>query len=144
MKGLLITRLQLQRRRRAACGFHDEVSLQRGVLNWVYPESLHVRAAVWRAQQAGQIEREELPYLKVAFLLKAFAPRVAANTSVVLLTPMLWTRYGPEGVRVHAEGAARGDTVLVTEAAVVKAIVEERLTLADALAGGVLRIYPAH
>jgi hypothetical protein len=29
------------------------------------------------------------------------------------------------------------------EAAVVKAIVEERLTLADALAGGLLRRYPA-
>jgi hypothetical protein len=127
-----------------ACGFHDEVSLQRGVMNWVYPESLHVRAAVWRAQQAGQIEREELPYLKVAFLLKALRPHLAANTSVVLLTPMLWTRYGPEGVRVHAEGAARGDAVLVTEAAVVKAIVEKRLTLAHALAGGVLRSYPAH
>jgi hypothetical protein len=127
-----------------ACGFHDEVSLQRGVLNWVYPESLHVRAAVWRAQQAGQIEREELPYLKVAFLLRALQPHLAANTSVVLLTPMLWTRYSSEGVRVHAEGSAQGDAVLVTEAAVVKAIVEQRLTLADALAGGVLRIYPAH
>ena len=142
MKGLLITLFAAVASPAVACGFHDEVSVQRGVMNWIYPESLHVRAAVWRAQQAGQIEREELPYLRVAFLLKALAPRLAANTSVVLLTPMLWTRYGPEGVRVHAEGAAQGDAVLVTEAVVVKAIVEERLTLADALASGVLRIYP--
>ena len=93
-------------------------------------------------QQAGRVEREELSYLKVAFLLKAAAAAPRANASVVLVTPMLWTRYGPEGVRVHAEGPAPGDAVVVTEASVVKAIVEERLTMADALAGGMLRIYP--
>ena len=120
------------------------MALQRGLMNWAYPDSLHVRSAVWREQQAGRLERDELPYMKVAFLLNQLRPQLAPNASVVLLTPMLWTRYRPEGVRVHAEGPAQGDAVVVTEAAVVKAIVEERLTMADALAGGMLRIYPAH
>ena len=34
--------------------------------------------------------------------------------------------------------------MLVTEPVVIKAIVEERLPVADALAGGMLRIYPPH
>jgi len=28
-----------------ACGYHDDVSLARGVLNWVYPDALHVVGA---------------------------------------------------------------------------------------------------
>src|SRR5690349_8592188 len=28
-----------------ACGFHDDVTLARGILNWVYPDALHVEGA---------------------------------------------------------------------------------------------------
>ncbi len=143
MRRLLIAALAAAAPAAFACGFHDEVMLQRGLMNWIYPESLQVRTAVWREQQAGRLERDELPYMKVALLLNQLRARLAQNASVVLLTPMLWTRYRPEGVRVHAEGPAPGDAVVVTEASVVKAIVEERLSIADALAGGMLRIYPA-
>ncbi len=127
-----------------ACGFHDDVMLQRGLLNWVYPEALHVRTAVWGAQLTGRIERDEYPYLMANLLLAKLRPHLPTNASLVLITPMLWTRYDPEGVRVHAEGPAPGDPVVVTEVAVVKAILEERLTMVDAQAGGLLRIYPPH
>jgi hypothetical protein len=30
----------------AACGYHDDVSLARGVLNWIYPDALHVVGAI--------------------------------------------------------------------------------------------------
>jgi hypothetical protein len=129
----------------AACGFHDDVALERGTLNWSYPAALHVRTAVWRAQREELIGRDELPYMKVVFLLNQLRPHLPApRTTVVLVTPMLWTSYRPEGVRVHAEGPAQGDVVLVTEALVVKAIVEHRLSMADALAGGMVRVYAAH
>lgn len=127
----------------AACGFHEGVALERASMYQAYPGSSHVRTRVWWEQQSGRIEREELPYMKVAFLLNQLRPHLAANASVLLVTPMLWTRYRHEGVRVHAEGPAQGDAVLVTEAIVVKAIVEGRLSMADALATGMLRIYPA-
>jgi len=29
-----------------ACGYHDDVSLARGALNWVYPDALHVVGAI--------------------------------------------------------------------------------------------------
>ncbi len=29
-----------------ACGYHDDVSLARRMLNWVYPDALHVMGAV--------------------------------------------------------------------------------------------------
>jgi hypothetical protein len=45
---------------------------------------------------------------------------------------------------VHADGPAEGDVVVVTEALVVKAIVERQLSMADALAGGMIRIYAPH
>ena len=129
----------------AACGFHDDVALARGTLNWSYPGALHVRTALWRAQREEIIERGELPYMKVVFLLNQLRPHLpASNATVVLVTPMLWTGYRPEGVRVHAEGPAEGDVVVVTEALVVKAIVERQLSMADALAGGMIRIYAPH
>ncbi len=29
-----------------ACGFHDDVTLARGIMNWVYPDALHVIGAL--------------------------------------------------------------------------------------------------
>ena len=66
--------------------------------------------------------------------------------SVVLVEPMLWTRFEPtaEGMRtiLHTSGPTPGDTVLVTGEAVVAEIAANRLTLAQALARGVARLYP--
>ena len=79
-----------------ACGFHDDVSLQRGLLNWAYPDSLHVRSGrVARAAGGPHGARgAAVPQGRVPAEGHAAAPR--ANASLVLLTPMLWTRYGPK------------------------------------------------
>jgi hypothetical protein len=42
-----------------ACGYHDPASVGIGMLNWAYPDSLHVRTAVWMAQANGLIARRE-------------------------------------------------------------------------------------
>lgn len=36
-----------------SCGFHDDVSLARGALNWGYPDALHVIGAI----SAATVER---------------------------------------------------------------------------------------
>ena len=36
-----------------ACGYHDDVSLARGILNWVYPDALHVIGAISAAVARG-------------------------------------------------------------------------------------------
>ena len=130
--------------RAGACGFHDPVLIERGMMNWVYPMSLQVRTDVWGAQQAGALERAEPSYETVELMMTALRRYLPDNASVVLLTPMLWTRFSPGATQFHSDGPAPGDVVYVTEAAVVQAIVLRRVTLADALAGGLVRLYPSH
>ena len=40
------TRRPPRRSKRFACGFHDDVTLARGIMNWVYPDALHVVGAI--------------------------------------------------------------------------------------------------
>src|SRR5262245_17633581 len=150
-----------------ACGFHDQTQVRRGMMNWVYPDSLHVATAVWSAQGAGRLAREELAsrddlapearnrlgYLKATRLLGEFStvlghagrdsPR--PNLAVVLLGPLLWTRYEAqnEGLRmyVHVDGPARGDVVVVTEAPVIEALISGKVSARDAVALGVIKLY---
>jgi hypothetical protein len=44
-----------------ACGFLDPAQVRRGMMNWVYPDSLHVGTAVWVARLYDQsvISRRE-------------------------------------------------------------------------------------
>ena len=46
----------------SACGLEDPTSigLRRGVLNLAFPEALHVGTAVWQAQLAGTLTRDDL------------------------------------------------------------------------------------
>ncbi len=137
-------------------------------MNWVYPESLHVGTAVWMAQREGRLARDDGPgerddlgpearkrlgYLRVASLLGRLRVSLAAargdggrpDLAVVLLGPMLWSRYavGGDDVRlaVHADGPAAGDVVVVTEASVVEALVTARLAARDAVRLGLVRLY---
>lgn len=145
------------------CGFEDPKSAAaaRGVLNWVFPESLHVGTAVWQAQVAGIVDRDQTPaavkallgFQKVTEKLSAFRDGLAAglnghaipSMSVVMLGPMLWTRFQSDGMAVvmatHASGPASGDTVIVTDEPVIAALVEGRLTMRDARELGLLRLY---
>ena len=147
------------------CGYHDGVTLQRGLMNWVYPDSLHVRSAVWRAQLDGVLARDwsdgeltqearatfgllraqRLMNQLGAALQHASGKTARQPISVVLLGPMLWSRFEPQSsavqTRFHVDGAQPGDAVIVTELATVEALLEGKLTLSDALTLGVLKIY---
>jgi hypothetical protein len=145
------------------CGFEDptSVSSARGVLNWAYPNALYVKSAVWRAQLDGLIGRSEPPaaaqrlvgYHKVMGRLGAFRDRLSAVTdggavpafSMVLIGPMLWTRYEPTGTALnmtpHADGPSDRDVVIVTDEPVVAALIEGRVTPQAARELGLMRFY---
>jgi hypothetical protein len=130
-----------------------------GSLNGVYPDALHVRAAVWRAEDDGLLPggRTEssgpLAFYRAAAAVKklgaSLADSLLAETglamSVVLTPQVMWTRFegGGDGLAVqsHAEGPQYGDLVIVTEEKVVRALVEGKINLKTAEAHGLLRFY---
>jgi len=151
-----------------ACGLEDpsSIGLRRGALNIAFPEALHVGTAVWQAQLAGVLPRDpllqrddlapeardRLRLVKANALLRRLGGTFVAApgserpaVSVVLLGPVLWTRFVPGDSVVqssfHVQGPERNDVVLVTDSAVVEAIVEGQLTLAHALELRVARLY---
>jgi hypothetical protein len=147
-----------------ACGFEDRKSavFARGVLNWAFPEALHVTSAVWTAQLEGVIDREvpasgnppafvsyqrteaKLTALRNS-LAKTIDTRSAPAMSVVLLGPVLWTRFVSEGTRLvmtaHSAGPAKNDVVIVTDEPVVAALLDGRITPRVARERGLLRLY---
>lgn len=155
-----------------ACGYHDPASAGVGMLNWAYPDSLHVRTAVWMAQAGGVLAaREPLPVgdpLSGTFRfqqslrlretqarLEELRGRVQTALddqpmpafAMVLIGPMLWTRFdnsdGTVEMASHATGPARDDVVIVTDEAVVAALVDGRLTAEKAQAQGLVKAYGA-
>lgn len=152
-----------------ACGLEDpsSIAVRRGVLNFAYPESLHVGTAVWQAQLAGKLPRDPLaqrgdltPEARAAMrqirantLLRQFAAQLAApgtaaarpNLAVVLLGPVMWNRFeasdGKVNPLLHVEGPEPGDVVVVTDLAAVEAIAAGGLSFAAALDLGVMRLY---
>jgi hypothetical protein len=153
----------------SACGLEDPSSIgsRRGLLNMAFPEALHVGTAVWQAQLAGSLARDELlqrddlapearstlRLFKANALMRQLAARLGDTRAghagpplaIVLIGPVLWTRFEPEAGKLaasfHVPGPEAGDVVVVTEAAVVEAIVGGELTFADALEGRLARLY---
>lgn len=135
--------------------------MQRGILNFVFPNALHVTTAVWQAQLAGIIAKDRaglsnegtLGFQVAAMRLRQLgrqvdvAARGAAvpSFSVVLLGPMLWANYKqhPEALEatVHAKGPVPGTVVMVTDEAVVAALLDGTLSPRDATDFGLLRTY---
>ena len=150
----------------AACGYHGNPAV--GALNIAYPNALWVRTAVWQAQIEGLLERDttEPPANPVARRM-ALAQRYRAVTrqlaglsdhlaslpstaplpafSVLLMGPMLWSRFepghGPTTLQVHADGPRSGDVVLLTDEPVLAALAGGRLRLGRAIELGVVRLY---
>ena len=149
----------------SACGLEgDDVTLQRVVLNVVYPDALHVLGAVSSARLSGRLDRtlgidsaltaEELRMMmlrisaglsKLRTRLAHGAPAKLPPLSIVLLEPMLWSRVAIEDgtlkLTVHIDGPAPGDVVAVTEEPVIAAINSGTLSARDALSLGLLRLY---
>jgi len=151
-----------------ACGMEDgaSVAFRRGALQLAYPEALHVGTAVWQAQLAGQLPRdpvatrsdlspEERGVLRLSRadeLLHRLSARVGAvpssdggqrGVSIVLVGPVHWSRLEMRdgAAQVHVDGPAQDDVVVVTELAVVEAILEGQIDIARAIDRGLMRLY---
>jgi hypothetical protein len=154
-----------------ACGLEDPSSIAflRGSLQLAYPEALHVGTAVWQAQLEGTLPRDplaqradlspeargKLRLLKANGLLRQLAALLATapegtahpNVALVLLGPVMWSRFEATGGNVratpHVAGPEAGDVVVVTDIPVVEAIASGDLGFAEAIERRVLRVYGA-
>jgi hypothetical protein len=146
-----------------ACGYDNPQSVSRGFLNWIYPDSLYVIGAISREVAARRLPLANFdqaePDLfgrrfgltKMALeqfgeMLRAASPeRSSTSIALVLVEPMLWTRFEPSGdglrARVHVSGAERGDLVLVSGEAVLGEIANGRMTIGEASDLGLLLFY---
>ena len=146
-----------------SCGYEDPNSavIQRGVLNFAYPEALHVIGALTRARMAGMVEtttgeavKGDLfgsQFHKTAKMLHQLGDALSADPdgdlvfSMLLIEPMLWTRFAVRDGRVvtsvHTDGPARGDAVVIATEAALPEIVAHRLTPDEAFELGLMRLY---
>lgn len=154
-----------------ACGYHDSasVSFKTSVLNWLYPNSLHVYAPIWRAQEAGALPPYEisrwvatgserklldaLAYEKVDRALRALGAGIGETAadkwmqqfSLVLVESALWTRFAVSHIQqivdVNMSGPGEGDLVVVTGEPVIFAIGKGKLTLSAAFDSEMLKLY---
>ncbi len=144
-----------------ACGYHDDVSRARGVLNWVYPNSLHVIGAISTAVAERRLPARGpepgafglLGYHGAARSLDQHAQQlrmVAGESpprafSMLLIGSMLWTRFVPDGddlrAQVHVSGPEPGDLVLISGEEVIREITRNHLTIGDAFRRGLIRLY---
>jgi len=143
-----------------ACGYHDDVSLARGVLNWTYPDALHVVGAMAQAVSERRLpppifgrERDPWGYQRIVLLLDHYARRFRLPSeetqppafSVLLIESMLWTRFAPEGgelqSQVHVSGPRAGDLVLISGEDVIREIANSRLSVGKAYRLGLVRLY---
>jgi hypothetical protein len=146
-----------------ACGYDSPQTVSQGFLNWQYPDSLYVVGAISREVAAGRLPLANFDQTGVdlfgsrfrltataleqfGHMLRVSAPdRAQSPVSLVVVEPMLWTRFdqGPDGLRttIHVSGAQRGDLVLVSGEAVIAEIAARRLTFGQAVELGVVRLY---
>ncbi|WP_076825697.1 hypothetical protein [Bradyrhizobium brasilense] len=141
-----------------ACGYHDDVTLARGMLNWTYPDALHVLGAMAQA-----VSERRLPppartpdlwaYHRTVRSLEQLGEqlRIPAGENapmafaLLLIEPMLWTRFTPEGgdlhAQVHVPAPPVGELVLISGEDVVREIANHRLSVGDAYRHGLIRLY---
>jgi len=144
-----------------ACGYHDDVSRARGVLNWVYPDALHVVGAIStavaeRRLPAGVPARGAhalLGYHDAVRSLGQHAQQLRMLSggtppqafSLLLIEPMLWTRFVSEDgdlrAQVHASGPQAGDLVVISGEEVIREMTRNRLTIGEAHRHGLIRLY---
>ena len=141
-----------------ACGYHDDVSLARGVLNWVYPDALHVVGAMARAVAEKRLParataRDHFGYHRVVRSLQEYGKKLQMPSaemqpsalSLLLIEPMLWARFTPEGrgfrIQVHTSGPQAGDLVVISGEEVVRGVANNSWTVGQAYRSGVMRLY---
>jgi hypothetical protein len=153
------------------CGYHDpdSVSFKTGVLNWMYPDSLHVHAPIWEAQEAGVLPQydksrmlasgaqrkflDAVAYRRTDRALRALGAAIGRLSaggqperfSMVLVESALWAQFAvsPEQqiLDIDAGGPNQGDLVAVTGEPVIYAMRKGRLPLAEAVESGMIKLY---
>ena len=134
----------------------------RAMIDWAYPKSLYVMSAVWRAQLdgviAGSAPIKPTPsivgnYATAAHSMRRLGEKISSqqadparpSVSLVLIGPVLWTRFAAGGDRrepqIHTGGPAAGDVVVVTDEPVIKALLNGRLASDAAENRGLIRYY---
>lgn len=141
-----------------ACGYHDDVALARGVLNWVYPDALHVLGAVSTAVAERRLPAVTLRgglgitgYHGTVRALDQYAQQLRMSAgamptfSLLLIEPMLWTRFVSDGddvrAQVHVSGAQGGDLVVISGEEVIRAVANNRLAVGEAYRSRLIRLY---
>lgn len=145
-----------------ACGYHDDVSIARGVLNWTYPDALHVIGAISaEVAQKRLLHRDAEPVVsglfgsqyhataktldRLAGSLRVAAGGTSPSFSLVLVEPMLWTRFetgtGELRTQLHAAGPQPGDLILVSGEDVIRAVADGELAIGEARERGLIRLY---
>jgi len=143
-----------------ACGYHDDVSLARGVLNWTYPDALHVVGAISKAVAERSLPAPAplsgglglLGYHGTARALDQHAHQLRMSSgemgpsfSLLLIEPMLWTRFVSENgdvrTQVHVSGPQAGDLVVISGEEVIREIAKSRLSIGEAYRHGLIRLY---
>lgn len=145
----------------AACGYHDDVSRARGLLNWIYPDALRVAGAISTAVAERRLPTPAparggaglLGYHGAARALDQHAQQLRMSSdemqrptfSLVLIEPMLWTRFvsedGDVRAKVHVSGPQAGDLVVISGEDVIREIAHNRLSIGEAYRRGLMRLY---
>ena len=141
-----------------ACGYHDDVALARGVLNWVYPDALHVLGAVSTAVAERRLPAVTLRgglgisgYHGTVRALDQYAQQLRMSAgamptfSLLLIEPMLWTRFVSDGddvrAQVHVSGPQADDLVVISGEEVIRAVASNRLAVGEAYRSRLIRLY---
>jgi len=145
-----------------ACGYHDDVSIARGALNWTYPDALHVIGAISAAVMEKRLQlRDAEPVAAGLFgaqyhatakslellaeSLRAVADAPPLSFSLVLIEPMLWTHFevtpGEVNMQIHVANPQPGDLILISGQDVIRAVAENELAVGEAHRRGLIRLY---
>jgi len=143
------------------CGFEDPSSaaMQRVMLNVVYPNALYVQGAVDEALRAGKLQPAHFirpgdffALQRATRNLRRFADILADGASselpafsMVLMGPVLWTRFLPDAgglaAETHAAAPLPRKAVVVTDVPALAALVLGDVSGEYANASGLVRFY---
>lgn len=145
-----------------ACGYHDDVTIARAGLTLSYPDALHVFGAVASAVMQGRLQAPAasstgpdlmgVRYRATVRSLEALGKEMLAragdqspaSVSLVLIEPMLWTRFqiASREVRttIHVTGPQPGDLVAVAGEGAIGEIARGRMSVGEAHALGLFAL----
>ena len=143
------------------CGFEDpnSATMQRVMLNLVYPNALYVQGAVDEALRAGMLrpahftrpgdffalQRTTRNLRRFAGILADGASSELPVFSMVLMGPVLWTRFVPGAgglaAETHVAAPLPHRIVIVTDVPALAALVLGDVSGDRAIASGLVRFY---